>query len=104
MRYSKHAIAQFKVRFPDHVFPDQADIVSFHNAFARATENRSFINNTQYMVYMLEKYGDCDCTFYENGDMLFIVRTECVVTVVDRTNTIGKESVFRKADPSRFRK
>lgn len=84
MRYSKHAVERFRERFPNRCFQDQSDLVSIHNDFKRAVENKTFIHNEKIMTYLAKRYGDCSHTFFENGNMMFIVKWNAiVVTVVD---------------------
>jgi Asp-tRNA(Asn)/Glu-tRNA(Gln) amidotransferase B subunit len=104
MIYTRHAVDQLKARFPSLITKDEAPKVTFHKVFSEAKETKRFLNNTNYLVYMLEKYGDCDCKYFENGDMVFIVRGETVVTVIDRNTPPFKGAVFRKEKSGGYRK
>lgn len=84
MIYSKHAIERLKERFPYEFDGRQSDRDTFHRIFEQATLDGRFLNNTRFMVYLMEKYGDCDRQFYTYNNAVFVVKhNKVVVTVVD---------------------
>lgn len=105
--YSKHAQERFAERFPS-LIENEDVLTSLKKCFEGATEERQSKNNTRYLVYLMEKYGDFDFDFYVNGRVLFICRQGCIITVMDRAagNKNGISPAYRLhgTDKSRFKK
>jgi Ca2+-binding EF-hand superfamily protein len=105
MNYTKHAIERFKTRFPELRKKDQHDKVTFHQLFTAAKETKRFINNTEFLVYLIERYGDYNNKYFENGDMIFVVVNDLVVTVMNADEPLtSSNKVFRKPPKSGFHK
>jgi hypothetical protein len=60
-----------------------AVFVAFDDMYRNAKEDGRLKNNTKYMVYLMERYGDFDFEYRVNGRVLFICRNNTVITVLD---------------------
>lgn len=72
------------------------------NRLERSTEERSFINNTEFMSFMWEKYGyEQRFTFLRDRDAVFVIkaapdgRLRAVVTVLPIEKTIIRHMIGR---------
>ncbi len=97
MDYSKHAINRLKERFSHHLVPNQHARVTMHQLFSKAKETRRFFNDSSYMVYVMDRYGDTNVKFFEYEDIIFLVREELVVTVYDLATQQSASSRYRKS-------
>lgn len=101
--YTNHAVDRFKERFPHLQVKGQSPLVTFHRVFTGAKLDRSFLNDTKRLVYMMEKYGDYDQNYYVNGDIVFVTKQRTVITVMDRHDGYMKK-LFGDKTQGRFRR
>lgn len=101
--YTKHAVERLKERFPDRLEEGVHPLVMMNRLFSKATRDRSFINNSKMIVKMLMEKGDFNYDYYVNGDIVFVVTNDTVVTVIDRGDS-GMRNVLGAKTTSRFRK
>ena len=85
MRYhiSNHAITRILERFGDLIPKEKHAYAFIKDCLADSVEERSFINNTEFMTYAYEKYGYEDYTVRRWGRILFLIRHKMVITVLD---------------------
>lgn len=101
--YSKHAVDRLKERFPNLLEANVHPKVVLHRLMSSATRERSFMNDTRRIVWMLEKYGDWNYDYYVNGDVVFVTREGMVVTLINRGD-MGMTKLLGSKTTSRFRK
>jgi hypothetical protein len=101
--YTRHAVERFEERFPELKDEGVHAKVALHRAFQGATRDRSFLNDTRRIAFMVDKYGDFNYDFYIKGKVVFVVRDERCITVIHRDDT-GMTKMFGTSSPSRFRK
>ena len=79
IHFTRHAIERFRERFhadcknkPDwKVRRDMYDLV------CESRPDRSFLNNTKYMIRLYEKYGyNLDFDFMRNENMIFVIKKD----------------------------
>lgn len=100
MHYTRHAQKRFAERFPKLVKTTALEAID--TCFKAATPNKSTRNNTAYMVFLHERYGDFNVEFFENGPVLFICRGGLVMTVIDRNDPNSPLYKTHGASKSRF--
>jgi hypothetical protein len=103
LRFSSHAIERFKERFPDLIGKDESVNLAARRSFEGATLDKSFLNDSRRIVYMMETYGDYNYDFYIKGKVVFVVRDNTCITVIPRNGT-GMVKMFGDVKPCRFRK
>lgn len=101
--YTKHAKERLAQRFPEVMLPGMPPDVSMHRAFSAATLERRMLNDSNFIVKMIEERGDFDYDFYVNGDIVFVVTHNVMVTVMDRRNK-GMKKMVGPSRTNRFRK
>lgn len=89
MNWTKHALERFTTRFPKLIEAGVSPVVCMFRVFKEAKPDNRFRNNTAYLVYLSEKYGDFDFEFLVNGDVAFICRGNTIVTVINRNRPLG---------------
>ena len=81
--FTKHAKTRFLERFWNKL-PRRTDVMDYLNsAIENSTEERSFLNNTNYMTYVYEKYGYRQYKFLRYEEMLFLTIDNAVVTILE---------------------
>ena len=100
MHYTRHATKRFVERFPKLCY-NATPFDAINNCFKGASLNKSTKNNTAYMVFLYERYGDNNFDFYENGDVLFICKGGMVVTVLNRNDP--SSPIYRTHGSSKVR-
>ena len=101
--YTKHAVQRFTQRFPHLVEKGTAPIVCLHRAFQDARPDRSFLNNSRRIVWMVENYGDFNFDYFINGEVVFVARDQTLITVIHRDDD-GMQRLFGSKEQPRFRK
>ena len=104
MIFSKHAQERLVERFPQTLKISGNPLIRIQQAFAGATPDRSFKNNTAYLAFLVDRYGDCDYQFFVKGQIVFMCKDETVVTVLDRDESRTAKLFGTSAAPSGFRK
>jgi hypothetical protein len=86
--FTNHVLDRFKERFQHHI-RDAGNVGnSLASLFYKSELNRSFINNTAFMLHVGEKHGYENFDVYTNDDMVFICREKRILTVYPIKNTI----------------
>lgn len=96
MQYTKHAMTRLQERFSHHLVPNQHILITINHLFNKAVETKRFFNNTKYMVYVMERYGDLNIKYFEYEDIVFVVRNDIIMTVFDSNSRINKSSRFQR--------
>lgn len=104
MEFTRHALQRFTERFRHLHQNNVSHDFTMRDYFRVATIDKSFKNNTAYMVYLLEKYGHNDFEFRVHGDILFICKSKLVITIVDRNDTTSGGYKNHGENRSRFKK
>lgn len=102
--FTRHAQDRFKERFSG-LIPEGVHVkVVMNRLITSAKRERHFLNNSNFIVQLLEEKGDFDCDFYVHGDVVFVVSNRTVVmTVMDR-NYNSMNRIMGPTNHSRFRK
>lgn len=104
MDFTRHSLQRFTERFP-HLIAKHADAKrTMLDVFGESSIDKRFKNNTAYMVYLLNRYGDNDFTFRVNGDVLFICKNATIITIVDRSDTSNAGYKNHGESRNRFKK
>jgi len=83
--FSKHSVERFIERF-GHLVGSEREVMPYlRNAIVRSIEEKSFLNNTQFMTNAYEKYGykRYKCRRYNN--IVFLIVDNVIVTILDTT-------------------
>lgn len=98
---TNHARSRFMERFK--IDKKQNVDALIHESIKSATLERGFMNDTQRMVWMLEKYGDFKFDYYVNAEMVFVTKNKTIITIINR-NDSGMRNMFGSKSQGRFRK
>jgi len=82
-----HALNRFKERFPKKVDEFDGDVYKAVavELYKRSKEDRTYLNNTPFMIYLGERYGyDRKYSFYVSDDCVFVCIEKAIVTVLDK--------------------
>lgn len=94
--FSKHAKARFRQRF-SNLIVDNDITKTIARLISRAKPDRTFVNNTEFMVHMWETHGYDPVEFLVLDQTVFVTKQDVLVTVYDR-----RDSLFG-ASSSRFK-
>lgn len=100
--FTRHAQERFGERFPELLKPGFTLTKVMSDTLSKATLERGFLNNTQRLVWMLEKHGDYNFDFWLADKVVFCCREGRVITVIHRDD-MGMKKMFGGTN-SGFRK
>lgn len=104
MDFTRHSLQRFTERFPK-LLPKGVDPKAMMlQVFGASSIDKRFKNNSAYMVYLLNRYGDNDFIFRVNGDVLFICKGGTIITIVDRNDTSSEGYKNHGECRNRFKK
>lgn len=101
--FSQHALVRFRERFPKRLISGVSTRQSAHAAAKGATLERGFLNDSRRIVWMLEKYGDFNYDYYLKDDVVYVCKSNVVITVMNRDDS-GMVKQFGPKTQPRFRK
>lgn len=93
-RFTHHAIDRYSERFKER-FKDRSELVKqLAMEFYSAKVNKSFMNNTRFLVHLGDTYGyDGDFEFRVGHGKVFVCRDKTLVTVYPQdTSRFGENS------------
>ena len=100
---TKHAQERYRERFPERIPQNRHIVGHILDEVKAAKVDRAFLNDSNRIVWLIEKYGDFNHNVLVNDAVVFIVRDDRVITVIDR-NDRGMQRMVGPATTSRFRK
>ena len=87
MHFSNHARKRFRERFKNYV-TDNNVVLSLHNTFRQAKENKSFLNNTRFVTHVYETHGYEPFEIFIHEKILFLCKKGVLVTVWSTDNSM----------------
>lgn len=107
VHFTQHAKDKFKERFPCRVEAEEKNVIlALCRTYYKSAVDNGIKNDTHFMTYIYEKHGYDDYLFSIFEDVIFVVKNECLVTVLPNNSHVGKRLTkqFKKKIVNRQRR
>ncbi len=107
VHFTQHSKDQFRERFLSRVESEENNLIlALCRTYYKSSVDNGIKNDTNFMTYIYEKHGYDDYTFSIFEDVIFVVKNECLITVLPNESHVGQRLTkeFKKKQTHRTRR